>query len=93
MKKKDPDEMNEQRVKWAQKALDTFRKNTACEPGEEALQDLLTNLQHWADSHDISWEKVLAAAMDMYREETGSVVFRYEQGTAKFLRVTVFSSM
>ena len=71
MQTNDPDQMNEKRVAWAQTALNAFQKATRCDPGDEALRDLLTDLRHWADKEDICWEEALAFAMGNYREEIG----------------------
>lgn len=71
MRTNDPDKMNEKRVKWAQTALDAFQKATRCEPGDESLRDLLTDLRHWADKEDIPWRAAYANAMGNYRCEIG----------------------
>lgn len=66
MEKRDPDEMNDKRAEWADQALCLFQARTYCDSGEECLKDLLTNLRHWADRANISWDSVLASAMDIY---------------------------
>ncbi len=70
MKKPDPDQLNDKRAAWAEKALDAFQKATRCEPGDQALADLIADLRHWADREDICWDKAYAAGMEHYEEET-----------------------
>jgi hypothetical protein len=62
-------ELNKQRVKWAQISLDVFQKQTRCDSGKEGLCDLLSDLRHWADKANVSWEESLATAMRNYRHE------------------------
>lgn len=69
MSANDPTELNKKRVNWAQTALDAFREVTRCDPGEESLRDLLTDLRHWANRSGICWEDSLASAMRSYRAE------------------------
>ena len=72
MRTNDPDQMNEKRVAWAQIALDAFQKATRCDPGDETLRDLLTDLRHWADKADIPWKRAYTFAMGNYRDETSA---------------------
>lgn len=69
MKKNDPDEMNEQRAAWAASVLSSFQSLTRCDPGEECLRDLLTNLHHWADQSGVRWDAAVALATSSYLAE------------------------
>lgn len=68
---RDPDEMNEQRAAWASAAIDLFSRATGADTEEESLCDLITDLLHWAERHDIDWQKTLAASISRYFDETG----------------------
>lgn len=65
------DVTNDDRAEWAQAALEAFRD--ACHMGEEegeiVLQDLLTDLCHWADREGVDWPAALARGMSNYQEE------------------------
>lgn len=67
----DPDDMNDQRAEWAEIALRAFMAQTRCDI-EEALQDLLCDLRHWADRAGQDWDQALEGAMSGYDEETYS---------------------
>lgn len=69
---KDPYEpSNHQRAEWARAALDTFRDAThmADEAIETVLQDLLTDLRHLCDEHEIDFADVDRDAEGNYLEE------------------------
>lgn len=65
----DTDQMNVQRVYWAQTVLDAFQEQTRCGSEEEAFRDLLADLRHWADNANVSWEESLDLAMRNYLQE------------------------
>jgi hypothetical protein len=67
----DPDNMNDDRAKWAQAALRAFRKATGAD-AEEALGDLLTDLMHWSDRNNFDFDAALDRARMHYEAETAS---------------------
>lgn len=50
---------NDRRAKSAHKALAEYRQGN---DNQEALIDLLTDLKHWADKHEIHFDSALAVA-------------------------------
>jgi hypothetical protein len=68
----DPECQNDDRAEWAGSALRHFQSTTGCE-FDEALPDLLADLQHWCDRNDIDFQKALETARDHYTEETRQV--------------------
>jgi uncharacterized protein YukE len=63
---------NTMRAQWAGKAVDTFTKITELE-GEEMdtiLSDLLCNLNHLADQHEVDFNECLKRAQRNYETET-----------------------
>lgn len=66
----DPDSMNDQRAASAEKALFAFIMETGCDPGDEAIGDLLCNLMHLCDRLGVSFDTNLARAFDHYFSET-----------------------
>lgn len=64
----DPDKQNDDRAGWADVALTAFRSATGCDE-EDALGDLLCNLHHWCDRHDLDLSFEFEQATDMYAEE------------------------
>lgn len=60
--------MIRKRRAWAANALKAFREICPTDPDCE-LQDLLTNLHHWADKNGFDFEEVLEKSEWMYREE------------------------
>jgi hypothetical protein len=69
----DPDNMNADRACWAGECIDLMSEITGCEPGQEALGDLLCNLFHWGDRNGITpdeLEAIFASRRKMYDEET-----------------------
>jgi hypothetical protein len=65
----DPENMNDDRAKWAQAALRAFRKATGADE-EEALGDLLSDLMHWSDRNNFDFEAALDRARMHYDAET-----------------------
>jgi len=69
----DPDNMNEERAAWAGACIQAMSDMTGCEPGQEALGDLVCNLFHWGDRNGFSNNDILnifESRYDMYRQET-----------------------
>jgi hypothetical protein len=69
--KPDPDGKNQQRAYWAWRAIDTFQSLTGS-ADEEALQDLLCDLMHFADFTVNNFEGALFRARFHYKCETAS---------------------
>lgn len=69
--KPDPEEMNDDRAKWAGEAVQTFIDATGTD-AEDAVSDLLSNLQHFCDRNGVDFEAELERARNNYREETSN---------------------
>lgn len=70
----DPDNMNEDRAKWASVALLAFMEETGTE-AEDALCDILCDLMHLADRRrdgEDDFEAALRRARGHYEEETAA---------------------
>jgi hypothetical protein len=65
----DPEGMNDSRAKWAGSALIAFMLETGTDL-EDALDDLLADLMHWADRHSSNFDLALDQARRHYIEET-----------------------
>lgn len=65
----DPEGMNAARAAWAGRAVRTFQDATGADD-EDALCDLLANLQHWADYQGYDFEAAMRRARDHYEAET-----------------------
>lgn len=65
----DPDGQNDDRAKWAEKALGAFQKETNCDD-EDVLGDLLADLMHWADRNQQDFQAAMDRAYGYYAEET-----------------------
>ncbi len=65
----DPEEMNEDRSKWAARALSEFMVATGTEPGD-VVSDLLCDLAHFCDRHQLSLAHELNRAESHYSDET-----------------------
>lgn len=68
----DPEQMNDNRSKWAQHAITTFAAVTGCDE-EDVLGDLLTDLMHWADRHNYDFALALFRAEMHYEAETAEI--------------------
>src|SRR5580765_3673833 len=69
----DPDGMNDDRAAWADECIYLMSELTGCEPGQEALGDLMCNLFHWGDRNGITPDEMVNLFMNrkqMYHEET-----------------------
>lgn len=66
----DPDEMNGERVEWAENAIQGIMRDTRTDR-EDALCDLLCDLMHWCDAEGTSFIDHLRRGAGHYREETG----------------------
>jgi len=69
----DPDGMNDKRAMWAGECIDCMSDLTGCEPGQEALGDLVCNLFHWGDRNGIPPDEMWAlfeSRRRMYGDET-----------------------
>jgi hypothetical protein len=65
---------NDQRAEWARAALDAFARQTGQsvdlpDGDTEVICDLLCDLHHWADAHDLLWDEALALAEMHYEAE------------------------
>ena len=72
MKKKlppDPENQNDDRARWAETALNSFRQETGADT-EDALPDLLCDLMHLADRKGWNFEAELERARTHYEAET-----------------------
>jgi len=65
----DPENMTDDRAKWAQAALRAFRKATGADD-EGALGDLRCDLMHWSDRNNFDFEAALDRARSHYGAET-----------------------
>lgn len=65
----DPEGMNDSRAEWAALAIAAFVLKTGSDE-EDVVSDLLADLMHWCDRHDISFEDELARARFHYEAET-----------------------
>lgn len=63
------DGLNDERASWASSALRQFQHVTGTDD-EDALADLLGDLMHWADRHEVSFTTELERAQRYYQEET-----------------------
>jgi hypothetical protein len=59
---------NSDRAAWAAEALATFRRRTGTDC-EDALPDLLCDLMHWADEHELNFGEALDKARDHHHAE------------------------
>lgn len=69
----DPDGMNDARAAWAGQSINLMSTLTGCEPGQEALGDLLCNIFHWGDRNGIAPDEMMNIVnekLQMYRDET-----------------------
>jgi hypothetical protein len=70
----DPEGMNDDRAKWAHDALERFCAVTGQrlpEDNLEALLDLLCDLRHWCDRHQVDYSRADRNAQCHYDEEIG----------------------
>lgn len=65
----DPDGENENRATWARDAIDRFIDRTGTDK-EDALCDLLCDLQHYADQYGYDFARELRRACDHFVAET-----------------------
>lgn len=72
----DPEDMNDARAEYANRAVTAFAHATNTdvggEPNETILGDLLTNLMHWCDRQGIDFDAKLLGARVNYDAETSS---------------------
>jgi hypothetical protein len=69
--------MNNERAKWARKALGNFSEITGCDK-EDALSDLLCNLMHMCDRESgqgFDFEEALDRARRNYQAEISGIEF------------------
>lgn len=69
----DPDGINNDRAAWAGECIQLMADITGCEPGQEALGDLVCNLFHWGDRNGIppdEMRNIIENRFEMYRQET-----------------------
>ena len=69
----DIDGQNNDRARWAHKALQAFMKETGVEFEVDALSDLLADLMHWCDRNQTDFDTELARGRYHYAAETGQV--------------------
>ena len=65
---------NEDRARWAKKALQAFAQETGSDMGREALHDLLCDLGHYARSNGLDFRDELHRAADVCGEEIAEEV-------------------
>ncbi len=65
---------NEDRARWAKKALQTFSQETGSDMGREALHDLLSDLGHYARSIGLDFRDEMGRAADVCAEEIAEEV-------------------
>jgi len=61
--------MNDSRAAWAGQVIDLFALTTGTDK-EDALSDLLADLMHWCDRHQVSFDGELVRAREHYEAET-----------------------
>jgi hypothetical protein len=64
-----PDGRNGERAEWAFVAIEAFENRTNCDR-EDAISDLLTDLMHWCDRHNVDFKQEMRRARGMYEDET-----------------------
>jgi hypothetical protein len=64
----DPEGMNDQRCAWAGEAIAVFMLATGTDLGD-AVSDLLADIMHWCNRHDIVFEDELTRAVCHYGTE------------------------
>jgi hypothetical protein len=67
----DDNDINDRRADWAQTAVDAFRDQYSGlrEPLYEGISDLLCNLMHLSDRHDLDFDDLLRVARDHHEAE------------------------
>lgn len=65
---------NEDRARWAKKALQAFAQETGSDMGREAVHDLLCDLGHYARSTGLDFRDELHRAADVCGEEIAEEV-------------------
>jgi hypothetical protein len=60
---------NKDRARWALTALRTFSEKSGSEPYEESISDLVTDLAHLADEHDIDFLDLMSRAIGTWSIE------------------------
>jgi len=62
---------NDDRASWADAAMRTFCETVGIEPEDKRTQlaDLLADLRHWCDQHDVDFDEVCEGSREVYREE------------------------
>ena len=68
----DADGLNDDRAKWAGKAIEVFIKEVGMGEADDfnALSDLLANLMHWADRNGHEFDAEFDRARRNYLDET-----------------------
>lgn len=64
------DIVNEDRARWAKRALHAFSSETGSGAGEEGITDLICDLGHYAQANGIDYAEVLDRAGRIWAEET-----------------------
>ncbi len=62
--------VNEDRARWAKRALQTFSRETGSGMGEEGVTDLICDLGHYAHAAGIKFDEVLERAGRHWLDET-----------------------
>jgi hypothetical protein len=60
---------NKDRARWALTALRAFSETSGSEPYEESISDLVTDLAHLADEHDIDFLDLMSRAIGTWSIE------------------------
>jgi len=67
----DPEGMNEARAERAETVIDAYMAaDDAMGDDVTSLVDLLADLRHWCDRHQVSFEDALASSYNHYQAET-----------------------
>lgn len=72
----DPEQLNNDRSKWAMAAVETFMRETGLGKAdglETAVMDLVADLAHLCDRHELDFHALCDRAASHYNEETNSV--------------------
>lgn len=64
------DVTNADRVSWAQATLDAFTDRTGVDDERDAVNDLIADLGHYCDAHDLDFLSLVERGIGHWRAET-----------------------
>jgi hypothetical protein len=67
----DPDNENERRSDWAERAIARFRHDTGSDL-EDAAADLIGDMGHWCDRYGVSFTDAIRRGLYHYASETSA---------------------